>query len=254
MGLAENNEAQKRAKIISLDNFGISKAPYTDELYTEVYNMMIGENERFKEMYESLEQKIKESSIPLIITEGKTDIKHIKKAKETLEINDFTIDFIDPECQPDGFTNLQALLEKLSKIKYQRKIIGVFDRDEDAIIKDIEKGNQTLKSYCNDVYAFCISPPTFRKEKGQEKISIEYLYKDDEIKTMLDNNCRLFFGTEFTRSSMYHNTENNLTLNKPKGKGEDKILENNNGQAVYNEKDINILAKKDDFANAIFNL
>ena len=39
----------------------------------------------------------------------------------------------------------------------------------------------------------------------------------------------------------------------PKGKGEDKILENNGGQAVYDKDDNNHLAKKDEFAEAIKN-
>lgn len=51
---------------------------------------------------------------------------------------------------------------------------------------------------------------------------------------------------------MLHNTEA-LTLNVPKGKGEDKIIENNGGQAVYDNDDKNHLAKKNDFADAIVN-
>ena len=49
---------------------------------------------------------------------------------------------------------------------------------------------------------------------------------------------------------MLHNTEA-LTLNVPKGKGEDKIIENNGGQAVYDNDDKNHLATKNDFADAI---
>lgn len=51
---------------------------------------------------------------------------------------------------------------------------------------------------------------------------------------------------------MLHNFEA-LTLCLPKGKGEDKIIENNGGQAVYDNEDNNHLAKKNDFANAIMN-
>ena len=50
---------------------------------------------------------------------------------------------------------------------------------------------------------------------------------------------------------MVHNECINLKMSKPDGKGIDKILENNGGQAVYDENDNNILAKKDDFANAV---
>lgn len=250
MGLAEL--AKDRTKIIDLDNFGISKDPTSNELYTEVYNMMVGENDRFKAMYLGLQEKISEGTKPLIITKGKTDIKHIKIAKEKLNLSDIDIEFIDPGCQPDGASNLKILLEKLSKIKHQRKIVGIFDRDEKGIIKDIEKDGQVYIDYGNGVFAFCITTPNIRQEQGQDEISIEYLYSDDEIKTRIGNNCRLFFGNEFSRNSMRHNSED-LTLNKPDGKGKDKIIENNGGQAVYDNTDTNVLAKKDDFANAILN-
>ena len=36
-----------------------------------------------------------------------------------------------------------------------------------------------------------------------------------------------------------------------KDRGKHKIVENNGGQAVYNENEENVLAKKNDFANAI---
>jgi hypothetical protein len=141
-------------------------------------------------------------------------------------------------------------LAHLSKIPHAHKIIGLFDRDHDPIIKDIEKDRQVYKDYGNNVYAFCIPVPQFRIDKNQTKISIEYLYTDDEIKTPLENGCRLFFGTEFTKHSLRHNTEN-LILRYPNGKGEDKIIENNGGQAVFDKDEQNVLAKKDDFAEAI---
>jgi len=151
MGLAE--VVQERTKIIDLDNLGISIDPTSNELYNEVYNMMIGENDRFKEIYQTLETKIKESTKPLIITEGKTDIQHIKKAKERLGIYDVDVDYFNAGCE----SKLKALLEQLSKIPQARKIIGIFDRDAPAIISDIEKDKQPFKNYGKNVYAFCIS-------------------------------------------------------------------------------------------------
>lgn len=131
-------------------------------------------------------------------------------------------------------------------------IIGIFDRDIEGTVKKIDIGDDKYKNYGNRVYAFCIPIPKIREDNGQTKISIEYLFSDEEIKSPVDKiGHRLFLGTEFTRHSMVHNEYNNLTLSKPDGKGIDKILENNGGQAVYDENDNNILAKKDDFANAV---
>ena len=108
-----------------------------------------------------------------------------------------------------------------------------------------------MKDYGNNVYAFCIPVPQFRIDKGQTKISLEYLYTDDEIKTPLENRCRLFFGTEFTKPSLRHNIDENLILKLPDGKGKDKIIENNGNQAVLDKDEKNVLAKKNDFAEAI---
>lgn len=91
MGLAE--EVKERTKIVDLDNLGVSTDPTTNELYTEVYNMMIGENDRFKEKFETLNEYIQTNTTPLIITEGKTDVQHLKKAYEKLNIQDCEIEF-----------------------------------------------------------------------------------------------------------------------------------------------------------------
>lgn len=250
MGLYET--LKHRTKIIDLDNYGISVDLVKNQLYLDVYNLMINENSRFKEMYTNLSNIIKDNNKTLIITEGKTDVLHIKKAISKLQINDLELDFIDPECQPDGFGDLQILLEKISQIKNSRKIVGIFDRDEEQITNKIEKDGQKIKEYGNNVYGICIEAPEERISKGENSISIEFLYSDTEIMSNLENKTRLFIGTEFSRPSLRHNLHD-YTLKLPKGKGKLVILENNGGQAVYDAEDRNVLAKKIDFANAVSN-
>ena len=226
------------------------------ELITKYRQQIEDEKNAKKEMENSLNElqtQIAALTKPLVITEGKTDIKHILKAKEKLGITDVDFEQIDSQHQPDGDSNLHKLLEQLSKIHNRNKIIGIFDRDVPETIKKIEKDGASYKNYGNGVYAFCISSPRSRIDNGQTEISIEYLYTDQEITTQLENGCRLFLGTEFTRHSMRHDTNSDLTLKLPKGKGENKVLENNGDQAVYDKEDNNILAKKDDFAEAVSN-
>jgi hypothetical protein len=104
------------------------------------------------------------------------------------------------------------------------------------------------------VYALRIQCPQSRIDEGRTAISIEYLYSDDEIHTVLPNGCQLFFGNEFKNdSTRRHVTRHELRLALPKGCGSDKVIENNGGQAVYDNSDINHLAKKDEFAEAIVN-
>ena len=250
MGLAD--EALDRTQIFDLDNNGLICSPQNNPLYTEVYDLMVNEKNRFYEQYKKLQNELKALNKPIVITEGKTDIVHILKAKEKLGIE---IDFrtISEDNQPDGDSNLQTLLEQLSKIEHRNKIIAIFDRDISKTVKTMDNNGVGYKSYGNNVYGFCISSPQYRIDKSQDDISIECLYTDDEIHTLLPNNCQLFFGTEFSEKSGRHNTDKNLILKNQSDRGKRKIVENNGGQAVLDIDDNNILAKKVDFANAIAN-
>lgn len=148
---------------------------------------------------------------------------------------------------------MHALLEQLCKVHHANKIIAIFDRDIAKTVSLMNDNGTGYKSYGNNVYGFCISAPQCRIDNDQVGISIEYLYTDDEIHTILPNNCKLFFGTEFSEKSGRHNTDKNLILKNQSDRGKRKIVENNGGQAVLDIDDNNILAKKTDFANAIAN-
>ena len=249
MGLAA--ELSGKHMIFDLDHNGISCSATKNDLYEEVYNLMIDENNRFAKLCEDLTVKLESLTKPLIITEGKTDIKHILKAKEKLGVTDLDFDVIQDNQQPDGDSNLHKLLEQAAHIGNKNIIIGVFDRDIKKTVENIEKNGQQIKDFGNNVYAFCIPLPESRKMNGEEDISIEFLFSDVEIHTKLENGCSLFFGDEFSARTGRHKNDKTLTLSNQSDRGKHKIVENNGGQAVYNEQEENILAKKDDFANAI---
>lgn len=54
----------------------------------------------------------------------------------------------------------------------------------------------------------------------------------------------MFFGDEFSERTGRHKIDNTLILSNQSDRGKHKIVENNGGQAVYNEQEENILAKK----------
>lgn len=250
MGLAE--EAIERSHIFDLDNNGMVCSPQNNTLYAEVYELMVNENNRFYNQYKNLQKELANSNKPIVITEGKTDIIHIIKAKEKLGVQtDFLT--ISENNQPDGDSNLHTLLEQLCKVHHTNKIIAIFDRDIAKTVNAMNNNGIGYKSYGNNVYGFCISAPQCRIDNSQDDISIEYLYTDDEIHTILPNNCKLFFGTEFSEISGRHNTDKDIILKNQSDRGKRKIVENNGGQAVLDRDDNNILAKKVDFANAIAN-
>lgn len=250
MGLAE--VAMDRTQIIDLDNNGMVCEPTNNDLYKDVYNMMVNENQRFYSIYQNLQNELINYTKPIVITEGKTDIIHILKAKEKLGV---TTDFltIQDNNQPDGDSDLQKLLEQLCKVKRSNKIIAIFDRDIQKTIQYMDDNGVGYKAFGNNVYGFCISAPQSRIEKGQNEISIEYLYSDDEIHTRLPNGCQLFFGDEFSEKTGRHINDKNLSLANQSERGKRKIVESNGGQAVYDLNENNILAKKSDFADAIKN-
>ncbi len=247
MGLAD--DCSETAHIFDLDNGGIMTTPTNNDVYQDTYELFLNEKNHFAVEYEKVNEQLKSLTRPVVVTEGKTDIKHILKAMQKLGIEQ-QFDVLPEAEQPDGDGDLLNIVKNLCKVPQPRKIIAVFDRDTNTT-KDI---TDPYKDYGNNVYALRIQCPQGRIDENRTTISIEYLYSDDEIHTVLPNGCQLFFGNEFNDdSTRRHKTRNELRLALPKGCGCDKIVENNGGQAVYNNADVNYLAKKEDFVEAIVN-
>lgn len=189
MGLAD--EALGRSKIIDLDNFGITKDPFNSDLYTEVYDMMVGDSTKFREQYQKLKIASEEGKRTLLVTEGKTDIQHIRSAAKSLGHGN-SLNYFDVPADW-GDSKLEKLLEQLSKLKQNCTVIGVFDRDVEKIVSGIEGNGQTFKNYGNNVYGFCLPVPQGRE--AYSNISIEFYYTDDELKKP-HNGRRLHFDNE----------------------------------------------------------
>lgn len=248
MGLAD--KAPDRTSIVDLDNGGVATTPTNNDVYQDTYEMFLNERNRFAVEYEKVKGILKQLERPVVITEGKTDVKHILKAMEMLGI-ERQFDVINEADQPDGDGDLKTIIKNLCKIKQNRKVIAVFDRDNPNVTKEID---DPYKDYGNNVYAMRIKCPQCRIDERRTNISIEYMYSDDEIHSVLPDGHQLFFGNEFkTDSTRRHITNNGLRLALPDGCGKDKIIENNGGQAVFDNSDNNHLAKKEDFANAVVN-
>lgn len=248
MGLGD--ECSESAHIFDLDNGGIMTTPTNNDVYQDTYELFLNEKNRFASEYEKVNEQLKSVTRPVVITEGKTDIKHILKAMQKLGIEQ-QFDTLPAAEQPDGDTDLKSLIKNLCLYKQPRKVIAVFDRDNDPVTKEI---TDPYRDYGNNVYALRIVCPQCRIDEGRTAISIEYLYSDDEIHTVLPGGCRLFFGNEFKNdSTRRHLTYPDLRLNTKDGLGKDKIVENNGGQAVYDKDFNNHLAKKEEFVEAIVN-
>lgn len=250
LGLGLANESKEFYKMYDLDHNGIICTPYANELFEEVYAMMISENDRFSERYQQMVDEVNKSTKPLLITEGKTDWKHLKAALNALNIQDLDIDIYEYEHNM-GDNTLYELLCQLHMISPNRKIIGMFDRDnEEMCLKIITEGKKFVQ-LSENVYVFSI--PLVHDEEYGNYTSIEFYYKrEDLLKETIDGR-RLFLGEEF-----YTSGNSKCQNYQTRCKGIDNKVKKNGiiDEKVYKiaedpELKRSIALSKDDFAQMI---
>lgn len=229
------------------------------------YDIFVSGFNKLQNTFNMVNRRLQNLSKPLIITEGKTDWKHLKHAFKRLNENgkflDLDFDFLEYEDDIEmGDSHLKALCEQTAKLKNNRKVICIFDRDDTKIIQSMDGLNSSsYKEWGNLVYSFCIPKPSHRDD--YKNISIEFYYTDDDIKTIDTNtNKRLFFTNEIEEIMIKSKT------NKNKVTSEIKVLEipkedEENDKKIYcedvaliqNENGISIAHSKNVFAENILN-
>ena len=258
MGLAD--EALGRTQIIDLDNNGIICEPTNNALYTEVYDMMINENQRFADKYKELKTKVHAINKPIVITEGKTDWKHVKSAlqyfKENHEFEDVDVEIVEYDFD-FGDSKLHTLLNQYKTFPHRYKVIGVFDCDE-ANGKSIH-GAGGIKEYGDNIWGMSIPVPEYRNY-NTGGISIEFLYKDEDLKLQDENGRRLYVTSEFNENGRLnanhsigvknnHDVKNYITPEKEKIQADEVIDVDGNSLALSKEQfAANILERKGLFA------
>jgi hypothetical protein len=176
------------------------------------------------EELESREGDISAETIvkPLIMTEGKTDWKHLKAAWRTVKaaglFKELEIEFEEYEEEIKmGSSELRNLCVHSSKIPQVRPIICIFDRDEPKIMRSVSVADKAYKGWGNNVFSFIIPVPDHRQESPN--ISIEFYYTDSEIMQADKHGRRLFLSDEFNPSSRHKHEDLTCTdLNKVKRK------------------------------------
>lgn len=250
MGLAER--AKDRSVVFDLDNGGNSWTPIVDESYTLVYNKMLAENERYAKMYKENADLLKEISKPIVITEGKTDWKHFKAAFEIIKQKEeySSLEFCLHEFSEDqGDDELHKRLLAFSKIPNKHKIIGVFDCDE-ANGKKIHQKHGGIEYFGNNVYGMTIPIPDYRTYNNG--ISVEFLYKDDDVKKLDENHRRLFVTSEFNeygrlKSDKTISVRNADSMKKNLSRDNEKIKDND----VFDIEGNSLALSKEDFAKNV---
>ena len=250
IGLGLDEETSVNYKICDLDNGGMPSHLQDVELFRDVYDMMIGENNKYLVKYTELQSIIEENTKPLIITEGKTDWKHIEAAKKRLHVTDLDIEFHEYEDTLGDETLLQ-LLKEYARVMQSRRIIGIFDRDNFNKLKCSELEKQEYITFNNNVYAFAI--PLVNGDEYGNEISIEHYYRREDLTKKDENGRRIYLGSEFYESGL--SKDGKLFT---QAKGRDKKIKSNGiiDEKVYNIKDdpegnVSIALSKNDFATLI---
>lgn len=157
--------------------------------------------------------------MPVVITEGKTDWKHIKAAfhyfvSQTGKFENlkFKLMAYENELKMGDDKLLKFCLHQSKPIvKHKNKIICLFDRDKPSMIKEVTSIDNRFKTWGNNIFSLVIPVPAFRTFNT---ISIEQLYKDEDILKLDNNKRRLFLSTEFNPETGEHMKDNMIILNK----------------------------------------
>ena len=250
MGLAETSSVKNRAKIIDLDKGGMVSEPESIDIYNEVYDMMVEKNNNYKRLYDELQNQIKSETKPLVITEGKTDAKHIKNAMQKLGITDIDVDFFEIGDQMWGDSMLESMLESLSKLNNQRKIIGLFDRDVDKYVQYASDESHPYKLLRSGSNVYACNIPLVNEEEYGSKISIEHYYHKKDLLKENSEKRRIFLGGEF------YECGNSIDGNYQAKIKKDKIEKNGVvDEKVYLSTDLkhehSVAMSKNDFAELV---
>lgn len=145
-----------------------------------------------------------------IRTEGKTDWKHIKASFEKLkqqgkflglclDFDEFEDEELDKKLHKGGDAKLLRFCQEASKTPTDRHIIGIFDRDDSNIVKDVTDTQNLpghFKVWSANVYSFAIPVPIHRTYMAND-ICIEFYYHDECIRQKDPEGRRLFISNEF---------------------------------------------------------
>ena len=237
--------------------------------FEHAYNAMMTTRTFREEIRKAIQERSSTNEKALIITEGPTDWKHMKRAwnklKNTPEYADLDgrFEFLEyePVHTPPGETlelqmgdcELVKICESVAKFPQHRKMIFIADADQPEKTKKLVESERMYKKWGKQVYSFQIPVPPHRMGKN---ICIEHYYTDEELKTEKNINgkkCRLFLGSEFDERGIsidkkYHCSNKNVC-----GPGKTSIIEGDAKARVslIEDESVTVALPKMKFAEAV---
>lgn len=195
--------------------------------------------------------KTTQATKPLVLTEGKTDWKHLKSAWVKLKAAGFytDLDIQFEESEGPRGDDLLNTCKHVARISQARPTIFLFDRDKPNIVKEVSDSVLEFKDWKNGVYSFAIPIPKHRK--STPAVCIELYYQDAEIKRADLQGRRLYMSNEFDPDSMLHLTDLGISTSDTRAKERSKITILDD--KVYRGSPSNIALPKNSFADYIIN-
>lgn len=262
-------------EIFGSDKYEIFQMPNAEKISVECFSEFQKAYSYFKEtqtFMKEIANAINSNNLkPLIITEGSTDWKHMKAAYEKInekeEFKSMDFEFLEYESKKSdnekilrlemGDSQLCTMCESFAKLKQDRKLIFIADRDCQKTNLKMGGDVKQYKCWGNNVYSLILPLPDHRKETPE--ICIEHYYKDNEIKTSVKIRGverRLYMGNEFNSKGI--NFEEDIFCEKRKscGPGKISIIEGTDDERVTKLSDsegVNIALPKSEFAKRVLN-
>jgi len=182
--------------------------------FEKAYDVMTSTRKYWDKLQKAIQDRAGANEKALIVTEGPTDWKHMERAWNRLKERpeyaclDGKFEFLKYEpgtgsCEGKlklkmGEASLRSMCTEFSKIRQQRKIIFVADRDVSQAVKELSENNGVKHHNNSNVYSFVLPVPDHRQSTPD--ICIEHYYTDAELETplVIDNiHRRLFKESDF---------------------------------------------------------
>ena len=212
------------------------------------YDLIDNGYEELEKNLDSYKQRLNDATKAIVITEGKTDWKHIKNAllkfQEQGEFIDIDLEFY--EYTFDMGDRLKNIISNIKDVPNKYKIIAIFDTDKKIVKEDVP-----FENLGNNVYQCAIPDP----QNYGFGISVEMMYPKENIKLFDENNRRLYLTDEFSsRSGILKNDHNIVCKSKALIDAEkNKRIKIVDSEVIRIDTEDNIALTKDDFATNILN-
>jgi hypothetical protein len=184
-----------------------------------------------------------------IVTEGKTDWRHLKKAARALDVHGIEYDETDRDRGDKG---LLSACKAMAVIPQAKPVIFVFDRDNDRIIQQLEalSVGKKYQDWGNNIFSMLLPVPVHRD--GYKRISIEMYYPDKVLKTPDQQGRRICFNNELNTEIRPDGSVRRIVVSPEPSKEYEKAIAGQDVDNIQDSSGNKVGLSKTAFAECVF--